>query len=85
MTYRKLCVDGMFIRNTTVACLVDSFSTLARAFQASRSWMKKLNEERRMLALAKAAVKHHKERVKKRQQRLVLYQARWRDQRQVSE
>eukprot|EP00903_Cladosiphon_okamuranus_P011775 g11068.t1 len=53
--------------------------------KASRSWTKKLNEERRMLALAKEAVKHHKERVKKRQQRLLLYQARWRDQRRRSE
>ncbi|CAM9098637.1 unnamed protein product, partial [Hapterophycus canaliculatus] len=49
--------------------------------EASRSWAKKLKEERSMLALAKEAVRHHKERVKKRQQRLFLCQTRWRNQR----
>lgn len=51
--------------------------------QASRSWKKKLDAERRMLALAKQVVKYHKERVKQRQQHLLLCQNRWRDQWQL--
>ncbi|CBJ28074.1 conserved unknown protein [Ectocarpus siliculosus] len=48
--------------------------------KASRSWKKKLMEERHMLAQAKQAVRHHKERVKRRQQRILLFQTRWRQQ-----
>ncbi|CAM9701098.1 unnamed protein product, partial [Ectocarpus sp. 12 AP-2014] len=48
--------------------------------KASRSWKKKLMEERHMLAQAKEAVRHHKERVKRRQQRILLCQTRWRQQ-----
>ncbi|CAM9606474.1 unnamed protein product [Ectocarpus sp. 8 AP-2014] len=48
--------------------------------KASRSWKQKLMEERHMLAQAKEAVRHHKERVKRRQQRILLCQTRWRQQ-----
>ncbi|CAM9940375.1 unnamed protein product [Scytosiphon promiscuus] len=53
--------------------------TRSGACHEARLWTKKLNEERRKLALAKETVRHHKERVKKRQQRLLLYQTRWRN------
>ncbi|CAM9729415.1 unnamed protein product [Ectocarpus sp. 12 AP-2014] len=48
--------------------------------KGSRSWKKKLMEERHLLTQAKEAVRHHKERVKRRQQRILLCQTRWRQQ-----